>query len=137
MVWHRNAGQDPDEILQNRFTAYLLSAVQRRRAEYIDAKVRACQMSSLDEKICEDRKFDLDREALKSFPLFMELQNEKLFQSLSDLSERERYVFFNRALDEKTFDELGWELGLSYKGVAAIYYRTIQKVKKKMKGEMI
>lgn len=137
MVWHRNAGQDPDEILQNRFTAYLLSAVQRRRAVYIDAKVRACQISSLDEKICEDRKFDLDREALKSFPLFMKIQNEKLFQSLSNLSERERYVFFNRALDEKSFDELALELGLSYKGVAAIYYRTIQKVKKKMKGEAI
>ena len=137
MVWHRNAGQDPDEILQNRFTAYLLSAVQRRRVVYIDAKVRECPISSLDEKICEDRKFDLDREALKSFPLLMKLQNEKLFQSLTELSERERYVFFNRALDEKSFDELALELGLSYKGVAAIYYRTIQKVKKKMKGETI
>ena len=137
MVWHRNAGQDPDEILQNRFTAYLLSAVQRRRVVYIDAKVRECQISSLDEKICEDRKFDLDREALKSFPLLMKLQNEKLFQSLTELSDRERYVFFNRVLDEKSFEELGWELGLSYKGVAAIYYRTIQKIKKKMKGETI
>ena len=137
MVWHRNAGQDPDEILQNRFTAYLLSAVQRRRAVYIDAKVRECQNSSLDEKICEDRKFDLDREALKKFPLLMKLQNEKLFQSLTELSDRERYVLFNRVLDEKSFEELGWELGLSYKGVAAIYYRTIQKVKKKMKGETI
>ena len=131
MVWHRNAGQDPDEILQNRFTAYLLSAVQRRRTAYIDAKVRACQISSLDEKICEDRKFDLDREALKSFPLFMKPQNEKLFQFLSELSERERYVFFNRALDEKSLDELAAELGLSYKGVAAIYYRAIQKIKRK------
>ena len=137
MVWHRNAGQDPDEILQNRFTAYLLSAVQRRRAVYIDAKVRECQNSSLDEIICEDRKFDLDREALKKFPLLMKLQNEKLFQSLTELSDRERYVLFNRVLDEKSFEELGWELGLSYKGVAAIYYRTIQKVKKKMKGETI
>ena len=137
MVWHRNAGQDPDEILQNRFTAYLLSAVQRRRAVYIDAKVRECQNSSLNEKICEDRKFDLDREALKNFPLLMKLQNEKLFQSLTELSDRERYVLFNRVLDEKSFEELGWELGLSYKGVAAIYYRSIQKIKKKMKGEMI
>lgn len=137
MVWHRNAGRDPDEILQNRFTAYLLSAVQRRRLAYLDAKVKECQISNLDEKICENRKFDLDREALKSFPLLMKLQNEKLFQSLDELSERERYVFFNRALDEKSFDELGWELGLSYKGVAAIYYRTILKIKKKMKGETI
>lgn len=137
MVWHRNAGQDPDEILQNCFTAYLLSAVQRRRVVYIDTKVRGCQMSSLDETICEDRKFDLDREALKDFPLLMKLQNEKLFQSLTELSDRERYVLFNRVLVEKSFEELGWELGLTYKGVAAIYYRTIQKVKKKMKGEMI
>ena len=32
-------------------------------------------------------------------------------------------------------NELASELGLSYKGVAAIYYRTIQKIKKYMKGE--
>lgn len=135
MVWHRNEGQNPDEVLQNQFTAYLLSAVHRRRAAYIDAKVKENQISSLNEKICEGREFDLDREALKSFPLPMRLQNEKLYRSLSELSERERYVFFNRALDGKSLDELALEIGLSYKGVAAIYYRTMQKIKKKMKGE--
>ena len=126
MVWHRNEGKDPDEILQNRFTAYLLSAVHRRKAEYIDKIVKEQQIASLNENIVMDADFDLEREALQSIPLFMRLQNEKLYRSLSELSERERYVFFNRALDEMSLDELALELGLSYKGVAAIYYRAIQ-----------
>ena len=135
MVWHRNEGKDPDEILQNRFTAYLLSAVHRRKAEYIDKTVKEQQITSLNENIVMDADFDLEREALQSIPLFMRLQNEKLYRSLSELSERERYVFFNRALDEMSLDELALELGLSYKGVAAIYYRAIQKIKRKMRGE--
>ena len=136
MVIQRNKGKEQDEVLQNRFTAYLFSAVQRRRAQYIDEEVKALKISSLMEERTMDNAIDLE-EALSEIPLYMRLQNEKLFWSLSALTERERYVFFNRALDEKSLDELAAELGLSYKGVAAIYYRAIQKIKKKMKGESL
>ena len=135
MVWLRNEGNNQDEILQNKFTAYLLSAVHRRKALYIDSRIKEQQISGLIEEATVDYSFDLDKEALKALPLYMWLQNEKLYVSLVQLSERERYVFFSRALDEKTLDELSGELGLSYKGVAAIYYRAIQKIKKRMKGE--
>lgn len=81
-----------------------------------------------------DNTFDLEEKALADIPLYMRLQNEKLLFALSQLTERERYVYFSRTLDERDFEELGAELGLSYKGVAAIYYRAIQKIKKKMKG---
>jgi len=134
MAFYRNRGMAPDEILQNQFTAYLLSAVQRRRWAYINVRIRDCEVSSLNEKIYKDEKFDLEREALKSVPLMMKLKNEKLYQALSELSEREQYVFFSRVLDETSFEELASELSLSYKGVAAIYYRTIEKMKKKIKG---
>ena len=40
MVWHRNEGQDENDVLQNKFTAYLLSAVKRRKALYIDTAMR-------------------------------------------------------------------------------------------------
>ena len=136
MVIQRNKGKEQDDVLQNRFTAYLFSAVQRRRAQYIDEEVKAQKISSLMEERTMDNAFDLE-EALSEIPLYMRLQNEKLFWSLSALTERERYVFFNRALDEKSLDELAAELGLSYKGVAAIYYRSVQKIKKKMKGESL
>lgn len=137
MLWKRNEGHEPDEILQNKFTAYLLSAVQRRKALYIDSLMKAQQISSLIEETAMDSTFDLEQEALQGIPLYMRIQNEKLFWSLSTLTERERYVFFNRALDERSLDELAAELGLSYKGAAAIYYRAIQKIKKKMKGESL
>lgn len=133
MVWQRNEGSEQDEILQNRFTAYLFSAVQRRRAQYIDEEVKAQKISSLMEETTMDNSFDLEKIALADMPLYMRLQNEKLLLALSQLTERERYVYFSRTLDERDFEELGAELGLSYKGVAAIYYRAIQKIKKKMK----
>lgn len=137
MVFQRNEGYEQDEILLNRFTAYLLSGVQRRKAQYIDSKVKEQQISVLIEERAVDKTFDLEQETLQGIPLYMRLQNEKLYASLGQLSERERYVFFNRALDERSLDELASELGLSYKGVAAIYYRAIQKIKKKMKGESL
>ena len=137
MAWQRNEGRGQDEVLQNKFTAYLLSAVQRRKALYIDTLVKAQQISHLIEETAMDSTFELEQEALQGIPLYMRIQNEKLFGSLSHLTERERYVFFNRALDERSLDELAVELGLSYKGVAAIYYRAIQKIKKKMKGESL
>ena len=137
MVWQINEGHEQDDILQNRFTAYLLAAVQRRKAQYIDTLVKAQQTSTLIEETVMDPVFDLEKEVSQGIPLYMRLQNEKLFLSLSRLTERERYVFFTRALDERSLDELASELGLSYKGVAAIYYRTIQKIKKSKKGESL
>jgi DNA-directed RNA polymerase specialized sigma24 family protein len=123
MALQRNEGREQDEVLQNKFTAYLLSAVQRRKAQYIDSLMKSQQNTTLIEETAMNITFDLEQEAMKGIPLYMRLQNEKLFWSLSNLTERERYVFFNRALHERSLDELAAELGLSYKGVAAIYYR--------------
>ena len=137
MVWQRNEGHEQDDILQNRFTAYLLAAVQRRKAQYIDTQVKTQHISMLIEETLADDAFDLEEQALQVMPLFMRLQNEKLFWALSNLSERERYVFFNRALEEKSVEELAGDLGMSYKGVAAIYYRTVEKIRRNMKGESL
>ena len=125
MALQRNEGREQDEVLQNKFTAYLLSAVQRRKAQYIDSLMKSQQNTTLIEETAMNITFDLEQEAMKGIPLYMRLQNGKLFWSLSNLTERERYVFFNRALHERSLDELAAELGLSYKGVAAIYYRAL------------
>lgn len=134
MVWHRNEGQNSDDVLQNKFTAYLLSAVKRRRALYIDAALRNQKLSEMIEAAVTDDTFDFDSELSLDAPLYMIIQNEKLYQALFELSERERYVFFNRVLEEKSLDELAAELGLSYKGAAAVYYRAVERIRKKMRG---
>ena len=134
MVWHRNEGQDNDDVLQNKFTAYLLSAVKRRRALYIDTALRNQKLTEMIEATVTDDTFEFDSEPSLDAPLYMKIQNEKLYQALFELSERERYVFFNRVLEEKSLDELAAELGLSYKGTAAVYYRTVERIRKKMRG---
>lgn len=65
----------------------------------------------------------------------MQLEDSALLHALKELSERERYIFLERVLDGKSFEMLAEEMGLGYKGVTAVYYRTIQKIKRKM-GEM-
>lgn len=65
----------------------------------------------------------------------IEFQNDKLKKAIELLNDRERFVLFSRTLVEHSFDEIAQDLNLSYKGVAAIYYRAIQKIKKNMEEE--
>lgn len=135
MIWKKYEDQTRDEVLQNRFTAYLTSAVSRRRAEYIDKLMQLQNQLNFNSANIVDKNFDVEEEALKSFPLHLQIQNEDLFLSIAELSEQERYIFFNRALGELSLNEMAAELGINYKTVAAVYYRTIQKLKKRMQGE--
>ena len=63
----------------------------------------------------------------------MQLENDRLLYSLKELDERERQIFLARVLDDKSFEELAGVIGLSYKGVAAIYYRALRKIRNRMK----
>lgn len=123
-----------DDSLQKRFTAYLYTAVRRKRADYIDRWHKQQILCGIEEWGIEDRYFDLEEQALKNMPLHMCLQNETLYLAIARLTERERYVFFNCALGELTMEQMSRELGLSYKGVASLYYRTIQKLRNSMCG---
>ena len=60
--------------------------------------------------------------------------NDALAYALKKLDERERYVLFARVLEEKSFEEIADKLGLKYKGVAAIYYRTTAKLRNILGG---
>lgn len=135
MIWKKYEDQTRDEVLQNRFTAYLTSAVSRQRAEYIDKLIQLQNYLSFNSANIPDKSFDVEDEVFKSFPLHLQIQNEDLFLSIAELSEQERYIFFNRALGELSLNEMAAELGMNYKTVAAVYYRTIQKLKKRMQGE--
>ena len=62
-------------------------------------------------------------------------ETEELLAAQKSIKDRERYVFLARVLDEKGFGEIAGELGISYKGAAAaIYYRTIEKLRKRLEG---
>lgn len=133
-MWNRNQGQTEDEILQNKFTAYVSRAVQRRNQAYLNKLERYLEMVCALEDADINRAAQNDGKITEKLPVLMKLQNEALLDALLMLSEREQYILLNYALQKKSLTELSQELGLSYKGAAAIYYRGIQKVRKRMEG---
>lgn len=131
----RNDGSDPINAIQNRFTAYLITAAKRKKYQYIQKKIRqsACEVS-IDDAFSSDL-WPEEVDMLAGLPPLAQMENQRLLQILIGLTDRERYVLLAHILDERQFDELAKELGLGYKGVTAVYYRALQKVQKEMRGD--
>lgn len=132
-MWQKNDGHNEADKLQNRFTAYISVAIQRRRNAYIMQSVRQQQLETLTENPVSNGEYDILDDILGELPLLMQLENDKLLYALKELDERERQIFLARVLDDKSFEELAGVIGLSYKGVAAIYYRALRKIRNRMK----
>ena len=128
-MWQRNNGQGDAEKLQNRFTSYLVTAVNRRRKDYMNQRNRRLRMECYLE---DEAHLEFEKLAQNNLPLFMQLEDETLAYALKQITDRERHVFLSHVLEDKGFDELSAELGITYKGAAAIYYRTVKKIKQKM-----
>lgn len=128
----RNDGKTEHEILQNQFTAYLLTAVKRQKVNYL----RRCEKLQRIEIPLELQEFDLFIQAgidlTEHLPFLEQIENPVLYTALLQARERDRYIFLTRVLDERSFLELSKELGLSYKATTHIYYRFIEKIKEMM-----
>ena len=138
-MWQRNNGQAREE-LQIRFTGYLIQAVRRTQRDYLRALcnyLKALYAYSNQETLT-DTIFavsqTLEQEVMEQLPLWEKIESGALLYALKQLDERERYVFLARVLDKRPFDVIGVQLGLSYKGAAAVYYRAIRKLKKSIEG---
>ncbi|MEM5768746.1 MAG: sigma-70 family RNA polymerase sigma factor [Bacillota bacterium] len=131
----RNDGNTENEILQNQFTAYLLTAVKRQKVNYL----RRYEKLQRIEIPLELQDFDLFIQAgadlTEHLPFFEQIENPVLYTALLQARERDRYIFLTRVLDERSFLDLSKELGLSYKATTHLYYRFIAKVKEMMGGE--
>lgn len=131
-MWQKNNGKSETEIVQNRFTAYLATAVKRRRNDYLQQQDRRQQIESLTEDYPFLLEYSIEQDMLLGLPVLMQLEDSALLCALKELSEWERYIFLARALDGKGFEVLAEETGMGYKGVSAVYYRTVQKIKRKI-----
>ena len=131
-MWQKNNGSGDTNILQNRFTAYVVMAVRRRRKDYLTFSGNR-YIEYLPEEMLAVLDHGTEQDLLLGFPLFAQLGNHALLIALKSLSERERRVFLGRVLEEESFEKLAEELGIGYKGAAAIFYRTIRKLRDKMK----
>lgn len=132
----RNNGRDEANALQNQFTAYLLTAVRRQKCIYNKkrARLRAneTQIDCLADEPADEKASDA---MLSDLPPMMQLEDAALIRAISGLTPRERYILFERILSERSYDELGGQLGLQYNGVASAYCRIVKKLRKELRGD--
>ena len=125
----RNNGSTEQEILQNRFTALVTVSVNRARIDYLRKETSRTRNTYE----MEDEKFALIPDETDFVSSLCD--SDSLSYALKQLSERERYVLLARVLEEKSFEEIADNLGLKYMGVAAVYHRTIKKLRTILRGE--
>ena len=129
---YRNDGQGEANILQNQFTAYLVNAIRWQKIAYLDKRKK---LGAREVPADFDSAFAPELEAQEKITSSLEqtvLESITLAQALAQITDRERYIFLARVLEGRSFDDLALELGLGYKGAAALYYRTIRKLLKRM-----
>lgn len=131
----QNDGKTTDDILQNQFTAYLVTAVKRHKANYIRKKVRRQQTESPLELYDLDIPLQADTDLMTGLSLLERIDNPMLHLALTEARERERYIFLTRVLEERSFSDLAEELGISYKATTHSYYRFIERIRKMMGGD--
>lgn len=121
--------------LQNQFTAYLVTAVQRRKVEYIrkQERVRHYEISVDLQENPSLRTVEPDM--LEDLPLEMQIEDMTILRILGQLSERDRHILFAKILNGRSLCEIADELHLRYPSVASAYERAIRKLKKG-KGDM-
>ena len=111
-----NSGKGESNVLQNQFTRYLKTAVQRKKIDVLRERKNIYghehygeTWQELPPLITEDVYFRFS----------LQCESFDLDQIQRQVEKRDRYIFYAHSLDERTFAELAAELGMSYKGVAA------------------
>ncbi len=130
-----NDGKGEANILQNQFTKYLIVSIQRKKAAILMERSKIQNHESSTDDWDASLEAAVEEDYIEQVSSPMDFEDAALRRALAQLKERDRYIFFARVLDEKEFYDLAIELGMSYKGVAAAYYRVIAKIKKEMRGE--
>ena len=126
-MFKKNNGSNEHDILQNQFTSYLSFAVSNARIDFIRAKIARLKR----EQATDQYELLITQEVFEMEVFF---ENETLSQAIKDIREKERYVFLARVLEDKKFKDIAEELGMGEKGVAAIYYRTVKKLRDILEG---
>ena len=122
-MYTKNNGSGENNVIQNRFTAYLLTAIHRKKATYLGACSKRREMELPTDL---DAMVNSAGDAPSPFPLF---ENDALEEALQKLSQRDRYIFLAHALYQRDFGDLAAELGLTYQGAATAYHRARKKIK--------
>jgi RNA polymerase sigma factor (sigma-70 family) len=125
----RNNGTDGADILQNKFTAYLVTAVRRKKKHYRRMNAKTAK----HELLLEAQDVAAASEMTPELPALDQVENPRLYRALAKMKQRDLDILLARAVGGKTCAELSGELGIDTRHIATIYSRVTKKIKKEMK----
>lgn len=134
-MWEHNNGAGESNILQNQFTAYLVTALRRRKVQYLRSKLQIQQYETSLEIWDQIEGLLTEPDLALGLPLIEQLENIRLQQALKQAKQRDLYIFLAKVLEDRSFVEIAGELGIAYNTVLSVYHRMIQKLKKELGGE--
>ena len=135
------------DSVQNRFTAYLISALVHRRMRYMEKQKYLLQRETVLEDQEIKRYLDFEKQyqnflgeqegfVLEDWEKFRELmlalESDNLMRALNKLKDREHRLLFARVFGEMTFEELGKKFGMKPKQAEMSYYYILRKLRKEL-----
>lgn len=134
--------------LKKRFSAYVKQAVKNTKGHYLDRKYHIEQneteyegeltvpgrdMEDLLQEIgvLSERIF---HGVVESRMFLDQIEDRRLFQAITSLSDGQRNVLVLRIFYEKSFREIGWILGMAEKKSENTYYNAVKKIRRILGG---
>lgn len=138
--------ENGNDSVQNRFTAYLVTAVTNKRIRYMEKRNRKKE-AEISGDVLEKNYQDFDMQfreyigeqtgfVLEDWERFQEFlqkaESEYLREVVEKLKEREKKLLFARVFGELSFTELGELVGLQPKQAEMAYFYVIRKLRKEL-----
>ncbi len=135
------------DSVQNRFTAYLMTAVVNKRISYMEQRNWQKEREYIQVDLLEKNHVDFDAQYRtymaeqsllryfgygESSECMPEIDSIQLAKCINRLKERERGILFARVFGELDFTELGVKFGMETKQAEMAYYYIIRKLRKGM-----
>lgn len=135
------------DSVQNRFTAYLMTAVVNKRISYMEQRNRQKEREYIQVDLLEKNHVDFDAQYRtymaeqsllryfgygESSECMPEIDSIQLAKCINRLKERERGILFARVFGELDFTELGEKFGMEPRQAEMAYYYIIRKLRKGM-----
>ena len=130
-----NDGTSEDDVIYNKFTAYLTEGIWRCKVSYSQRRYRISVRQDHDVEVEDIASPSAESEMLNRLSLLDRLESEMLYLALKELRQRELDLLFDLVVYEMKPAEIARKLGMSYQGAMAIYYRALKKLRKRMKGD--
>lgn len=134
--------------LKKRFSAYVKQAVKNTKGHYLDRKYHIEQNETeyqgeltVPGRDMEELLQEMDvlserifHGVVESRMFLDQIEDRRLFQAITALSDEQRNVLVLRIFYEKSFREIGWILGMAEKKSENTYYNVVKKIRRILGG---